>query len=92
MGDHAAWLSAAHKSCVELLGPLDEEYGVDEVEGLLDLDPEDVDALVDRCVRAVDGGVARLVETTVRECQGHDYRAMSGGVIEDVAPGLIKKL
>jgi hypothetical protein len=30
---------------LELLGPL-EEYGVDEVEGLLDLDPEDVDALV----------------------------------------------
>jgi hypothetical protein len=37
----------------------------------------------------VHGGVARLVETTVRECQGDDYRTMSGGVIEGVAPGLI---
>jgi hypothetical protein len=35
MGDLAAWLSAVHKTCVELLGPLEEEYGVDEVEGLL---------------------------------------------------------
>jgi hypothetical protein len=50
---------------------------------------------IERCagdgVGPVDGGVARLVETTVRECQGHDYRTMSGGVIEGVAPGLITK-
>lgn len=40
---------------------------------------------------AIGGGVARLVETTVRECQGDDYCTMSGGVIEGVAPGLITK-
>jgi hypothetical protein len=33
-------------------------------------------------VRASNGGVARLVETTVRECQGDDYCTYSGGVIE----------
>jgi hypothetical protein len=50
---------------------------------------------IERCagngVQAVRGGVARLVETTVRECQGDDYRTRSGGVIEGVAPGLITK-
>eukprot|EP01047_Picozoa_sp_COSAG01_P071427 COSAG01_NODE_11080_length_2011_cov_2.835774_1_plen_490_part_10 len=45
MGDLAAWLGAVHKTCTELLGPLDDEYGIDEVEGLLDLDPEDIDRL-----------------------------------------------
>eukprot|EP01049_Picozoa_sp_SAG25_P010022 SAG25_NODE_1048_length_4180_cov_2.396962_6_plen_206_part_00 len=50
---------------------------------------------IERCagegVGAIDGGVARLVETTVRECQGYDYCTMRGGVIEGVAPGLIRK-
>jgi hypothetical protein len=50
---------------------------------------------IERCagagVRAMYGGVARLVETTVRECQGDDYRTMRGGAIEGVAPGLITK-
>jgi hypothetical protein len=50
---------------------------------------------IERCavggVQASDGGVARLVETTVRECQGHDYFTASGGVIEGVAPELITK-
>jgi hypothetical protein len=36
-------------------------------------------------VNAVDGGVARLVETTVRECEGDDYVTSDGGVIEGVA-------
>jgi hypothetical protein len=50
---------------------------------------------IERCagdgVVAVDGGVARLVETTVRECKDNDYLIKRGGVIEGVAPGLIKK-
>jgi hypothetical protein len=50
---------------------------------------------IERCagegVKAIAGGVARLVETTVRECQGHDYFTRSGGMIEGVAPGLITK-
>jgi hypothetical protein len=50
---------------------------------------------IERCagggVRASDGGVARLVETTVRECQGDDYFTLRGGAIEGVAPGLITK-
>jgi hypothetical protein len=40
-------------------------------------------------VDAVEGGVARLVETTVHECQDYDYLTVSGGVIEGVAPELI---
>jgi hypothetical protein len=43
-------------------------------------------------VQAADGGVACLAETTVRECQGHDYVTSSDGVIEGVAPELIRKL
>jgi nitrous oxidase accessory protein NosD len=50
---------------------------------------------IERCagggVRASDGGVARLVETTVRECHGDDYFTLRGGAIEGVAPGLITK-
>eukprot|EP01047_Picozoa_sp_COSAG01_P049602 COSAG01_NODE_4932_length_4605_cov_70.743351_7_plen_67_part_00 len=50
---------------------------------------------IERCagygVWAEFGSVARLVETTVRECQGSDYYTASGGVIEGVASGLIKK-
>jgi hypothetical protein len=49
---------------------------------------------IERCagdgVRAVDGGVTRLVETTVREC-GDNYCTFNGGVIEGVAPELIRK-
>ena len=41
--DLAAWLGAV--KCGALLAPLDNLYGVDKVEELLDLDPEDVDAL-----------------------------------------------
>eukprot|EP01047_Picozoa_sp_COSAG01_P051678 COSAG01_NODE_5358_length_4312_cov_76.222882_3_plen_454_part_00 len=48
---------------------------------------------IERCagegVRAAYGGVARLVETTVRECEGDDYCTMNGGVIEGVAPELV---
>jgi hypothetical protein len=46
MADLAAWLSAVHKSCVDMLGPLDEDYGIDEVDGLLDLEPQHIDRLV----------------------------------------------
>eukprot|EP01047_Picozoa_sp_COSAG01_P105731 COSAG01_NODE_34916_length_540_cov_0.621315_1_plen_130_part_10 len=46
MGDLAAWLGAIHKTCTELIRPLDDEYGIDEVERLADLDPEDIDKLV----------------------------------------------
>jgi hypothetical protein len=62
MGDLAAWLSAVHKTCVEILGHLEEEYGVDEVEGLLDLDPEDVDALVDRLKKSPGKKFRRALE------------------------------
>jgi hypothetical protein len=48
---------------------------------------------LERCagagVMAVRGGVARLVETTVRECQDYDYITRSSGVIEGVALQLI---
>jgi hypothetical protein len=47
MGDLTAWLGAVHKTCVALLGPLDDEYGIDEVEGLLDLEPQHIDKLCD---------------------------------------------
>jgi nitrous oxidase accessory protein NosD len=50
---------------------------------------------IERCVgsgvEAINGGVMRLVETTVRECSKDDYCTRSGGVIEGVAPGLITK-
>jgi tetrahydromethanopterin S-methyltransferase subunit E len=50
---------------------------------------------IERCVgngvAACDGGVVRLVETTVRECKDDNYLTRSGGVIEGVAPGLITK-
>eukprot|EP01047_Picozoa_sp_COSAG01_P117699 COSAG01_NODE_46364_length_400_cov_8.435216_1_plen_67_part_10 len=45
MGDLAAWLSAVHPTCAALLGPLDTEYGVGEVNDLLDLEPDDIDKL-----------------------------------------------
>ena len=41
--DLAAWLGAV--KCGALLAPLKNQYGIDKVEELLDLDPEDVDAL-----------------------------------------------
>jgi hypothetical protein len=47
MGDLAAWLGAIHKTCTELLGPLDDDYGVDTVEDMLLLDSDDVKALTD---------------------------------------------
>jgi hypothetical protein len=40
-------------------------------------------------VGAIGGGVARLVETTVRECRDN-YNTIRGGVIEGVAPELIR--
>ena len=43
MSDLAAWLSAV--KCGALLGSLGAEYGVDTVDELLDLDPDDIDAL-----------------------------------------------
>jgi hypothetical protein len=43
MGDLASWLGDVHKTCVALLGPLDDEYGVEEVDDLLNLDPEDIE-------------------------------------------------
>eukprot|EP01047_Picozoa_sp_COSAG01_P124204 COSAG01_NODE_53174_length_341_cov_0.636364_1_plen_64_part_01 len=46
MGDLNAWLSAVHKTCTALLRPLDDDYGVAEVEDLLDLEPEHLDQLV----------------------------------------------
>eukprot|EP01047_Picozoa_sp_COSAG01_P001707 COSAG01_NODE_40_length_32708_cov_25.641234_22_plen_72_part_00 len=50
---------------------------------------------IERCagngVEARNGGVAHLVETTVRECSGDNYLTTGGGVIEGVAPELIKK-
>eukprot|EP01047_Picozoa_sp_COSAG01_P129270 COSAG01_NODE_58706_length_304_cov_1.014634_1_plen_69_part_01 len=46
MADLAAWLSAIHKSCVDILAPLDEDYGIDEVDSLLDLEPQHIDRLV----------------------------------------------
>jgi hypothetical protein len=49
---------------------------------------------IERCagygVWAQNGGVARLVETTVRECQDHNW-VTNDGVIEGVFPGLVKK-
>eukprot|EP01047_Picozoa_sp_COSAG01_P077265 COSAG01_NODE_13854_length_1526_cov_5.946741_1_plen_317_part_01 len=52
MGDLAAWLSAIHKTCVELLAPLDDDYGVETVQDLLNLEPEDIDKLVDKLKRS----------------------------------------
>ena len=52
MGDLAAWLSAVHKTCVELLGPLDDDYGVETVQDLLNLEPEDIDKLVEKLKRS----------------------------------------
>eukprot|EP01047_Picozoa_sp_COSAG01_P074174 COSAG01_NODE_12311_length_1762_cov_1.805773_1_plen_315_part_01 len=46
MGDLAAWLGAIHKTCGALLTPLDNDYGVETVEDLLNLDAEDIDQLV----------------------------------------------
>eukprot|EP01047_Picozoa_sp_COSAG01_P045471 COSAG01_NODE_4189_length_5250_cov_12.234735_6_plen_339_part_01 len=46
MGDLAAWLGAIHKTCGDLLAPLDDDYGVETVEDLLNLDAEDIDQLV----------------------------------------------
>jgi hypothetical protein len=46
MGDLHAWLGAIHKTCVALLAPLDGDYGVETVEDLLNLEPEDIDRLV----------------------------------------------
>eukprot|EP01047_Picozoa_sp_COSAG01_P074934 COSAG01_NODE_12680_length_1700_cov_11.066209_1_plen_377_part_10 len=47
MGDLAAWLVAVHKSCPVLEAPLDDEYGIDEVEDLLLLEPQHIDKLCD---------------------------------------------
>jgi serine/threonine protein kinase len=46
MSDLAAWLSAVHKGCAALSGPLEDDYGVEEAEDLLVLTPEEVEALV----------------------------------------------
>eukprot|EP01047_Picozoa_sp_COSAG01_P120489 COSAG01_NODE_49216_length_374_cov_0.734545_1_plen_103_part_10 len=47
MGDLVAWLGAIHKTCGGLLlGPLDDDYGVETKEDLLNLDEEDIDTLV----------------------------------------------
>eukprot|EP01047_Picozoa_sp_COSAG01_P071365 COSAG01_NODE_11056_length_2018_cov_1.075000_2_plen_238_part_00 len=47
MGDLRAWLCSVHQTCEGLLEPLDDEYGVKEVEELLLLDPEHVEQLCD---------------------------------------------
>jgi hypothetical protein len=50
---------------------------------------------IERCagggVQALNGGVARLVETTVRECKGNDYCTYDGDMIEGVSKWGIKK-
>jgi hypothetical protein len=45
MGDLEAWLGAIHKTCATLLRPLDDDYGVEEVQDLVHLKPEEVEAL-----------------------------------------------
>eukprot|EP01047_Picozoa_sp_COSAG01_P037456 COSAG01_NODE_2977_length_6764_cov_17.259865_1_plen_748_part_00 len=47
MGDLAAWLDAIHKTCATLLGPLDDDYGIDVVQDLVNLEPAHIDRLVD---------------------------------------------
>eukprot|EP01047_Picozoa_sp_COSAG01_P057406 COSAG01_NODE_6633_length_3569_cov_13.963689_2_plen_518_part_00 len=47
MGDLVAWLGAIHKTCSALATPLDDEYGIDEVEDLVNLEPGHIDHLVD---------------------------------------------
>ena len=47
MADLASWLSSINKACGALLAPLEDDYGVEKVEDLLLLDPDDVKALTD---------------------------------------------
>eukprot|EP01049_Picozoa_sp_SAG25_P013585 SAG25_NODE_2148_length_1894_cov_1.398886_1_plen_493_part_01 len=51
MGDLAAWLGAIHTTCAALVGPLDDDYGVETVEDLRLLEPEDIEALADTLKR-----------------------------------------